>query len=145
MKTSLLKSAILGTAILCFLLVSCSNPLPDLSVRNSEMRVTWNETTKQTIAVVRNLGNATAYNFRVYVDYREFPVSQNYLPQNTFGPFDLRASDSLTIVANAQPLARPENNYLRNVRTVIVRADPKLMVEESNEYNNVDSLRVPSF
>lgn len=112
---------------------------PDLTVEN----IIWDNNAKTATATVKNIGNADSGNFLVYFNGDENPVSQNYRPQVTHSVPNLLKGRSITLTADFAPLARPENNLLRNIYQITVIADPKSMVKESTETNNTKSILVP--
>lgn len=129
MKTVNLLSFVL---ILSLALVGCA---ADLAVRNLE--VNWNETNKTAAVEIVNIGNRDAGEFLVYFNGDEFPVSPNHRPQVRHNVAGLNSGASITLEADFAPLAHPDNNNLGNVYQISVLADPKNMVSESNEENNV--------
>jgi hypothetical protein len=107
---------------------------PDLTVESLD--ITWDETEKSAMAEISNIGNADAGKFLVYFNPEEDPVSSNHRPQVSVPVPSLAKGVTITINADFEPLAHPDNDSLANVFKVVVIADPKNMVEESNEANN---------
>jgi subtilase family serine protease len=131
----MVNAKIIVLMILLFVVVGCK---PDLAVEN----VGWDSPTKTATATIKNIGKADAGNFMVYFNGDENPVSQNYRPQVSHSAPGLPKGQSITLTAPFGPLARPENNYLRNVYQITVLADPKNTVKEANEGNNSKSIPV---
>ncbi|NOY39406.1 MAG: hypothetical protein GXO95_04045 [Nitrospirae bacterium] len=118
--------------ILSVALVGCA---PDLVVKNLD--VTWNAVEKKARAEIANIGNKDAGTFMVYFNGDEDPVSPNHRPQVRYNIPGLAKGAAITLDADFAPLAHPDNDYLRNVYKITVLVDPKGMVKESNENNNV--------
>jgi hypothetical protein len=118
--------------ILSAALLGCA---PDLVVK--DLDVTWNTANKKAKAEIANTGNKDAGKFMVYFNADEEPVSPNHIPQVSFNIPGLAKGASLTLIANFAPLAHPDNNNLANVYKITALVDPKGMVKESNENNNV--------
>ncbi len=116
-----------------FLLTSCSQT-PDLVVTNLD--VDWNVPNKKAEAVISNQGNANAENFMVYFNGDEDPESQNRRPQIRHNISVLGQGQSITLEADFAPLAHPDNANLGRIYQITVQADPKQMVDESDETNN---------
>ena len=137
MKATTLASV----SVLLFLLAGCDDgPAPDLVVSNVE--ATWDVTDRFAIsatvtAEIANVGNEGAGAFMVYFDANEDPVSPNRRPQRSYNVPGLAEGASLVLDPDFGPLAHADNGYLANVHSVTVRVDPKRMVAESNERNNV--------
>jgi len=117
--------------IIMFLLVACR---PDLVVKNLD--VTWNAANKKAEAEIANIGNKDAGSFMVYFNGEEDPVSPRHRPQVSHNVPSLAKGDSITLDADFAPLAHPDNNNLGNVYKILVLADAKNTVKESNEDNN---------
>ncbi|MBA7597252.1 hypothetical protein ES703_04254 [subsurface metagenome] len=134
--------------ILMFAFVGCK---PDLVVKKfDETNVTWewektNEepAKKEAIALIANIGNKGAGEFMVYFNAEEDPVSPNRRPQVSHHVSSLAKGNSITLKADFAPLAHPDNDSLRNVYKILVIADPKNMVEESNKNNNEKEVYFP--
>ncbi|MEC4684784.1 MAG: CARDB domain-containing protein [Nitrospirota bacterium] len=124
--------------ILSAALVGCA---PDLVVKNLD--VTWNAVDKKASAEIANIGNKDAGTFMVYFNGDEDPVSPNYRPQVRYNIPGLAKGAAITLDADFAPLAHPDNDYLRNVYKITVLVDPKGMVKESNENNNVKEVLLP--
>jgi len=118
--------------ILSAALLGCA---PDLVVKN--LGVTWNTANKKAKAEIANIGNKDAGKFMVYFNGDENPVPPNHRPQVAFNIPGLAKGASLTLIADFAPLAHPDNNNLANVYKITALVDPKGMVKESNENNNV--------
>lgn len=129
------NAVVMGGALM--FLVGCK---PDLTVQSAA--VTWNATTKKATARIANIGQAHAGRFMLYFDGEEEPVSSNYRPQVSFTIDGLAKGQTLERVADFAPLARPENDSLRRIYMIRVAVDPKNMVIESNESNNVREVPV---
>ena len=130
------------TALLIILFaVAFAGCAPDLVVQNVD--VTWNGTTKKAEAKISNIGNQDAGEFMVYFNGDENPVSSNHRPQVSHTVHGLAKGASLQLEADFVPLAHPDNNNLGNVKKITVIVDPKGMVNESNENNNVLEKPVP--
>lgn len=109
----------------------------DLVVR--DVNVTWDASNKRATAEIANTGNRDAGEFLVYFNGDEDPVSPNRRPQERFTVPYLAQGESVTLTADFAPLAHPDNNNLGNVYQISVLADPKGMVREWNEDNNIRS------
>gem|GEM_PF-3562754 len=118
--------------VLAAVLAGCA---PDLVVKNLD--VMWNATDKKATAEIANVGNKDAGNFMVYFNGDENPVSPNHRPQLRYSVPGLAKGASVVLNADFAPLAHPDNDYLGNVYKITVLVDPKGMVKESNENNNV--------
>ena len=123
---------LLHPILLSVLLTACA---PDLIVRD----VHWDDTNKIGDAVIENIGNQNAGEFLVYFDAKENPESQNHRPQISLLVPNLPVGAPITLTADFQPSAHLDNNNLGNFHSITVRADPKNMIKESNENNNVMS------
>jgi len=121
---------------------------PDLAVK--DLVVDWevdhtvppqmDELPKRASVTITNIGNARAGRFLVYVNADENPVSQNHRPQIIKEVSSLDPGNSVyfnVVDLDFRPLRHPDNHYLRNVYQIRVIADPKGMVAESSEDNNV--------
>jgi hypothetical protein len=117
--------------ILLFALAGCA----DLTVKS--LVVHWNDNEKTAKAEIANIGKADAGPFMVYFNPEENPESQNHRPQVGHRVQGLAKGASITLDANFMPLAHPDNHNLANVYKIVVLVDPKGMVRESNENNNV--------
>jgi subtilase family serine protease len=127
-----------SAVLLSFSLTGCA---PDLTVR--VLNTAWNETTKSATATIENIGSRDAGIFMVYFDGEENPVSSNHRPQVRLNVPGLAKGVSVALTADFAPLAHPDNANLGNVYKIKVMADPKNMVEESNETNNTMEKQVP--
>ncbi|NOZ25151.1 MAG: hypothetical protein GXO94_03535 [Nitrospirae bacterium] len=123
------------SALILFLSAVLAGCAPDLVVKNLD--VTWNATDKKATAEIANVGNKDAGNFMVYFNGDENPVSPNHRPQLRYSVPGLAKGGSVVLNADFAPLAHPDNNNLGNVYKITVLVDPKGMVKESNEDNNV--------
>ncbi|MFV9677942.1 MAG: CARDB domain-containing protein [Methanosarcinales archaeon] len=123
--------------ILLFALVGCA---PDLVVK--DLDVTWAVANKKAKAEIANIGNKDAGNFMVYFNGDEDPVSPNRRPQVRHNVLGLAHGASTILDADFGPLAHPDNNNLGNVYKITVLVDPKGMVKESNENNNVKEVPI---
>lgn len=121
-----------------FVFVGCE---ADLTVKDGE--VNWDATNKKAKAEIANIGNKDAGNFLVYFNGDEDPVSPNRRPQVSHDVPGLAKGESIILEADFAPLAHPDNDSLRNVYQITVIADPKEMVKEKNENNNVKELQIP--
>ncbi|VAX32735.1 hypothetical protein MNBD_NITROSPIRAE02-1490, partial [hydrothermal vent metagenome] len=92
---------------------------------------------------IANIGNKDAGTFMVYFNGDEDPESPNHRPQVRYNIPGLAKGAAITLDADFAPLAHPDNNYLRNVYKITVLVDPKGMVKESNENNNVKEFMLP--
>lgn len=135
MKRSKILAYIL--ILLLFALVGCA---PDLVVR--DLDVTWDEVNKEAKAEIANIGNKDAGNFMVYFNGDENPESTNHRPQVRHNVPGLAKGASAILEADFGPLAHPDNNHLGNIYKIRVLVDPKGMVEESNENNNVKEFAI---
>lgn len=117
---------------LSILLMGCG---PDLIVNNLE--VTWDGNNKKAVVEVINAGNRDAANFMVYFNGDEYPESKNHRPQVRHNVPGLGQGDSIILEADFAPLAHPDNYNLDNIYQVTVLADPKQVVDETDENNNV--------
>ncbi len=124
--------------IIAAALVGCA---PDLVVKNLD--VTWNAVEKKASAEIANIGNKDAGTFMVYFNGDEDPESPNHRPQVSYNIPGLAKGAAITLDADFAPLAHPDNDYLRNVYKITVLVDPKGMVKESNENNNVKEVLLP--
>jgi hypothetical protein len=122
--------------ILVAAILLCSGCSTDLVV--SQVTVDWNPPIRTAQATITNTGNQDAGEFLVYFNGDEFPESKNRRPQIRHTVMSLGAGASTTLVADFAPLAHVDNSNLANVYQVTVLADPKKMVNESNEENNMD-------
>jgi len=120
-----------------FAFVGCA---PDLVVKNLD--VTWDAANKKAEAKIANIGNRDAGDFMVYFNGDENPVSPNRRPQVRHNVPGLAEGASTILDAHFGPLAHPDNNNLRNVYKITVLVDPKGMVKESNENNNVKEVAI---
>ena len=125
--------------MLLFAFVGCKKP--DLTVENLD--VNWNWPNRTAKAEIANIGEKDAGNFMVYFNGDENPVSQKRRPQVSHNITGLAVGSSITLEANFAPLAHPDNNNLGNVYKITVLVDPKGMVNESNENNNVQESSIP--
>lgn len=130
-------------ALAAILLLATTGCAPDLVVRN--LNTNWDDANKNATAVIENIGNKEAGNFLVYFNPDENPESQNHRPQVSHNVSGLAAGGSITLYSDFAPLAHPDNYSLGNVYQITVIADPKSMVDESNENNNdkVASISMP--
>lgn len=117
--------------ILTFAVIGCA---PDLVVRNLD--VAWDANNKTATAEIANIGNKNAGGFMVYFDVEEDPASQNHIPQVRHNVPFLVKGNSIILEADFAPLAHPDNSNLGNVYKILVLADSKGMIKESNENNN---------
>jgi len=124
--------------ILLFAFVGCK---PDLTVK--DLNVTWDAANKKAEAKIANIGNKAAGNFLVYFNGDENPESPNRRPQVSHIVPGLAKGASIILKADFAPLAHPDNNNLGNVYKITVLVDPKGMVKESNENNNVQESPIP--
>lgn len=113
----------------------------DLTATNLD--VDWNAANKQAKARIRNIGFRDAGMFMVYFDAEENPVSQNHRPQVSHEVNGLAKGAYVDLEADFARLAHPDNANLANVYKIVVTADPKHMVKESNENNNSKEELVP--
>ncbi|MHC4069926.1 MAG: CARDB domain-containing protein [Planctomycetota bacterium] len=113
----------------------------DLTVTNLD--VNWDASNKHAKARIRNIGSRDAGMFMVYFDAEENPVSQNHRPQVCHQVDGLAKGDYVDLEADFSLLAHPDNANLANVYKIVVTADPKHMVKESNENNNSKEMPVP--
>ncbi len=114
---------------------------PDLVVTNLD--VTWDAGNKKAKAEITNIGNKDAGAFLVYFNGEEDPISPNRRPQVSHNIPNLAKGNSIVLEADFAPLAHPDNNNLGNVKSILVIADPKNMVEENNENNNEKVFPLP--
>lgn len=113
----------------------------DLTVRDTQ--VVWTSDIKLAAATIANVGLRSSGPTAVYFDGDENPVSPNYRPQVQADLEPLAPGQSVVRVADFTSLARAENAFLGNVRSVTVRVDPKNLIRESSETNNTGQAPVP--
>jgi hypothetical protein len=114
---------------------------PDLTVKSLD--VTWDGVSQKAAALIQNIGKGYAGQFMVYFNAEENPVSMNDRPQVSLTVDSLAPGASISLGADFHPLASMNNSYLGNVYKIVVVADPKDMVKESNENNNEMEQAVP--
>jgi len=133
--------------IFLFAFLGCA---PDLVVK--DLQLNWDPeplpplgsgVNKKAKAEIANIGNKDAGRFLVYFDGEEDPVSPTRRPQVSKDVPHLAKGDSIHLEADFAPLAHRDNNYLENVKKILVIADPKGMVKEKNENNNEREIPVP--
>ena len=129
------------TLLFVVLLFICAKCKPDLVVK--DLNVTWDENNKKATAKIVNIGCENAGNFMVYFNCEEDPVSSNHRPQVSHNIAGLARGASIYLTADFAPLAHPNNNNLGNVFKITVTVDPKNMVDESDENNNVQETPIP--
>jgi len=113
----------------------------DLKV--TQLSAVWNQNNKVARATISNIGNDNAGPFLVYFDGVERPISKLNRPQIVQEVDGLMEGEQIEIEADFAPLAHPNNNNLANVIRILVTADAKDMVKESNENNNTRAVPVP--
>lgn len=128
---SFLSSILMGVLAVLFF-SACK---PDLVVEG--LAVTWTPSERNVSFKVHNIGQQDAGEFMVYVNLEEDPVSPNHRPQHRENVIGLAKGATLEFNdLDLSYLAHPDNNFLGNVYKIVVVADPKSMVAESNESNN---------
>ena len=91
--------------------------------------------------VIKNIGHADAGEFMVYINAEEDPVSPSDRPQFREHIEGLSAGETMELGPfDFGPKATANNDYLANVKSILVLVDPKGMVSESNENNNETEL-----
>lgn len=113
-------------------------------LRVSGTQLVWQDGLRLAATTVSNGGLAASPATALYFDGNENPESQNYRPQVQAEVPALAPGQSVTRLADFAPLARPENEFLGRVHGVTVRVDPKNLVRESSESNNVAEQPVPA-
>lgn len=103
----------------------------------TQTQVVWNADLKVATATVRNQGWAASTPTAPYFDGDESPESANDRAQVQAELPTLARGQSVTRLADVAPLARAENAFLGNVQSITVRANPKNLVRELDEGNNV--------
>ena len=109
----------------------------------TDLSVAWDDMSKEATAEIANVGNKDAGEFMVYFNGEENPISPNRRPQVREKVSGLSKGNSIILKADFAPLAHPDNNNLENVYEILVLADPKNMVEESDENNNEKGIPLP--
>jgi hypothetical protein len=112
--------------------------LADLSFGN----VTIDWANKKVTAVIHNNGAVAANNFYVYFDGDESPRSNNHLPQVRKLIASLAAGASRVLTADFNPISHSDNANLSRIFQITIRIDPKQMVSECLESDNVLSKRI---
>ena len=120
----------------CVAAICSGGCAPDLVVE--QVSIDWIAPQRTAEATISNIGNQDAGEFLVYFNGDEFPVSKNRRPQIRHSVTGLNAGASTTLVADFAPLAHLDNDNLANIYQISVLVDPKKMLTESNESNNVD-------
>ncbi len=113
----------------------------DLTVKNAD--IVWDQHQRKVKAEIANICSLDAGNFMVYFDGVENPVSNNHRPQVSHNIPGLAGGATITLEADFDPLAHPDNFNLANVYKIRIEVDPKNMVNESNEHNNEKILSLP--
>lgn len=137
----------LSSLVASVALTACVTAPPNLIARG--MNVTWDanrHTVESFVTNERRTGGAPAAAgaFMVYIDPDENPVSPNHRPQDRNNVDGLAASATTTSTSDFSPLAHAQNAHLANVRSITLRADPKTMVAESDETDNVLTTPLPA-
>ncbi len=125
-------------AVLMLFFEGCS---PDLVVKDAE--VVWDSNNKLVKAEIANIGNKDAGPFLVYFNGIEEPKSSNHIPQVREGAQGLAKGNSIFFDADFGPLAHADNFHLGRMYKVLIIADPKGGVKESNEHNNEREVQLP--
>ena len=138
MKTKNLLLIIFACSLLVFL-SACDSNGPDLIVDHISV-TNWDNSEMRSNVAIKNIGNETAQNVRVYFNLEEDPESSNHRPQYSKVVDNILPNEqkSWSVFWNhpVNGLQHPDNQNLGNVTGITIIVDPKSEIVELDEANN---------